>query len=305
MDRASCRAAWDASAARVAAGSKLEAAAVDGQRAPQARRVASLEARLKALKKEDKSEDSVAATRLLLDDLEQAHKELHLPVRAGWVVRMAHGGALLGMKDFFVEKISAALKLSVVPGRLSSGARQAALIRVTCDASGGGADGGHGVLLRCDRLRLTKLSGSSFSLIPGQLEVGHLQLALRCVAHLTFAFGSDGRWVGTQPSKLEVVSLRAEVGGGTRMSDLVTRWLLERMLPNVLQRAVLRRCACRTLPGRTPRTQHRAAFARLHARIALCGSLVTCLPRVPQLHLDPPRDILSARAGCPSSSAGT
>ena len=83
--------------------------------------------------------------------------------------------------------------------------------------------------IRFERLRLQKLS-AGFSLIPHTVEVQSLTISLRFVLYCDFAFGSDGEWVCTT-SRVDVHSLRTDVGGGGAMTDSVIRWLVERLLP--------------------------------------------------------------------------
>jgi hypothetical protein len=221
---------WDKAATRVQERLARERRAVEDLRVPQQRKVEVLTEVLKDLKKaEEPGSESIRSTEY---ELEQSQKELHMPYRAGWLFRVVYGGVMVGLQDFDIERCSASLLTSLVPGRQASGAQQAAVLRITLDASAGGDKPhlGHNISVRLERLRLERLS-QSFSLIPHSVEVASLTVALRCVMHLTFAFGSDKKWV-CSTSKLELRSLRTEKGdGGHIMSDMLIRWLLEKMLP--------------------------------------------------------------------------
>ena len=227
---------WDKAAASLQERQARAKRDNDERHGPQQRKVEVLQELLRELKKtEDPNSEVIRNAEL---ELEEAQKELHLPYHAGWLFRVTHGGVMLGLQDFAVERCCASLQLSMLPGRLASGAQQAALLRIVLDASGGGEKGdrhlGHSISLRLERLRLHKLS-AGFSLLPMSFEVASLTIALRCVLHLTFAYGSDQCWV-CSTSKLEVHSLRTEKGGGGHLlTDMLMRWLLEKLLPGVLQ----------------------------------------------------------------------
>ena len=241
----------------------------DERHMPQQRKVEVLQDTLRRLKKTE--EAGAEAIRNAELELEESQRELYLPYRAGWLFRVSHGGVMLGLQDFAVERCCASLQISLLPGRLASGAQQAALLRIVLDASGGGEKGdrhvGHSISLRLERMRLERLA-AGFSLIPGSLEVASLTIALRCVMSLTFAFGSDGRWV-CSTSKLDLHSLRTEKGGGGHlMSDMLTRWLLEKLLPGWEPQAAER--SWQRASERAPPTSHlrrlRAACAALSPR---------------------------------------
>lgn len=236
--------AWDAAASDLWALQSREIREADDMSQPQQRKVDVLKSVLAELRKADGDDmDSAAATRDTEAALEAAIKELHLPLGKGWLFRVSHGGVLLGLQDFLLERCCAALSLSLSPGRLATGSQQASLLRITLDASGGGEKRdrqvAHSISVRLEKLQLNRLS-TTFSLMPSVLEVASLTIHLRCVLHCSFAFGTDGRWVCSS-SKLELHSLRTEAGSGHLLSDLLIRWLLERLLPGVLSKALLKR----------------------------------------------------------------
>lgn len=114
------------------------------------------------------------AAKLLSQPTRVSLGRLLMPLRSGWLFRVVHGGVMLGLQDFSIERCCASLLTSLVPGRHASGAQQAAVLRVTLDATAGGEKGdrhlSQSISLRLERLRLERLS-QSFSLIPHSLEV--------------------------------------------------------------------------------------------------------------------------------------
>jgi len=215
------REVWAEATQRAKLRQTRETAEIDDERAPHQHRVNVLADVAKELQKEAAAGNDPSVATAAADaaaELEQAQKDLHLPLKAGWLVRMLHGGALLGMQDVFIEKLAAELRLSLQPGRWASGAQQAASIHVSFDAScgdedgatlgvadGGGdadADGADassacGVVLRCERVTLVKLQERLF--FPKLVQASSLTIALRLNGQLSFAFGSDGEWVRPPP----------------------------------------------------------------------------------------------------------
>ena len=237
---ASAASAWGAAAVRLASQQEHLTRDAEEHQACSRRKVEAIQSVLNELRKTGAEAEAIRATEY---ELEEAHKELHMPHSQGWMLRVAHGGALFGLQDFSIERVAAALWLSLTPGRTASGAQQAALLRFTLDASGGTGsdhDAVHNISLRLEGVRLTKLS-AGFSLIPGTVEVKSLTISLRCVLRCSFAFGSDDKWVCPEGVSLEVLTLKTREGGGAVMSDLVIRWLVERLLPGAFQKAILKR----------------------------------------------------------------
>ena len=153
------------------------------------RKVAVLEDVLKTLRAEEGPSSQVVTDAEF--ELQQALKELHMPSGMGWIVRLVHAGAVLGVQDFWIERLSAGLNIELLPGRLASGAQQAACLRIRLD--GRSSDHEYGVVLRCERLRLHRIEQRLF--LPQQLEVPSLTLALNAALDMSFAFGSNGEWV--------------------------------------------------------------------------------------------------------------
>lgn len=202
-------------------------------RVPMMLKIAVLEEVLKSLKT---TEGMSQNTRAVQHELDQTIKELHLPLRTGWMLRLIHAGAILGIHDFWIERLSADLELSLLPGRLASGAHQAAVLHAKFNTRS--VDRDYGLVLRCERLRLHRIEPRLF--LPQDLEVPSLTLALEAKIDLSFAFGSNEEWVCTS-MRLDIIKLKADFGGGPGVPDMILRWLLEKMLPGAIQKSLLKR----------------------------------------------------------------
>ncbi|KAL1524712.1 hypothetical protein AB1Y20_019596 [Prymnesium parvum] len=224
---------WDEGVSMIEGNRANTQAIVEEREAPMRRKVAILEDVLKGLKAEEgPSSQSVADAE---SELEQALQELYMPLAMGWMVRLVQGGAILGVQDFWIERLSATLSVQMLPGRLSSGAHRAACVRIHVD--GRSAEHEFGLVLRCERLRLHRIEPRLF--LPQQLEVPSLTLALNAALDMSFAFGTHGKWV-CAALKFDIFKLKSEFGGGAGIPDLILRWLLEKMLPGAIQKALLK-----------------------------------------------------------------
>lgn len=175
------------------------------------------------VKKLKSSEGLSTNTRDAEHVLEQTLLELHLPQRMGWMLRVMQAGAILGVHDFWIERVCANLSISMLPGRLANGAQQAAVLHIKFAARSGEKD--HGFVLRCERVHLHRLEQRLF--LPQDLEVPSLTLALGVEMDMSFAFGSNEEWVCAS-MRFEILKLKSDFGGGPAVPDLILRWLLEK-----------------------------------------------------------------------------
>ena len=140
-----------------AAQSSICAALLQENRPLMMRKVGALEYVLKSLRTTEGASQSVRDAE---HELEAALKELHLPLRSGWMLRVMHAGAILGVHDFWIERVCADLSVSLLPGRLASGAQQAAVLRFRLALRSDEHE--HGLVLRCERLHLHRIEQRLF-----------------------------------------------------------------------------------------------------------------------------------------------
>ncbi len=220
---------WRAAVERLAQRAAADVRDAHDEHDAHLRRVAVKEAVLKELKSASPpNADTVAEVERELDE---AYKDMHLPLRSGWLLRMLHNGNVLGLKDFYVESLSASLSIALEPGAEPS-------VRVGFGAS---EDGDQTLVVRCEHVKLLLNLASHF--LPGlKLDLEALTLALKVQGSFCFSFES-GRWVGKE-RHVDVLSLKqTNVGGGSvygRTLEMVSYWLMQKFCPGVLQRRLMR-----------------------------------------------------------------
>eukprot|EP00965_Chrysotila_dentata_P009012 292917-Pleurochrysis_carterae.AAC.1 len=136
------------------------------------------------------------------------------------------------------------MNITLIPGETGTGAEPHATVQVTFNTDESGGNEEQGVVMRCEVLRIVKVRDAIFFL-PQQLDVPSLTLALKFEGRLVFSYNLGSmHWVNTE-RRIDVTSLRSSVKGSSHsargMSEMVMHWMVEKMLPGALQRAVLRR----------------------------------------------------------------